>query len=384
MNSGKQFLVEMASREFCEQLQKLAQDDSINLLVKSMAKELFQKWSLLLKAVDPTNLSFMHEALLECKRAGVQFPPIVKQPDPSLVDTNGPPDWTDSPICTRCRVEFSFSCRQHHCRRCGKSFCNACSSRELPLSEYGLPEPVRVCEPCYVDRTNGQIKREPSQVVLPGEKRIHSPVDLEVEEAIKLSLMEDKLRQARLASSSAEEESQIASAIAASLKDTKTGSNSKIIEKKKEKELITLNERETLTLFRKLVKQMLEISRAPGTKASDIEVEEDMRGTGDDLKKLKDRLSKSIEKGKGDEEVLRVLDDIDDALYDFESLQIEHENLRIKEKYPNTCHINTVADKEEGRIESAPIQFPPLPNIKDKDEFSKERTKRMGEKMVLE
>src|SRR4051812_6148617 len=99
MNAGKQFLIEMASRDFCEELQRLVKDDTIHSQVQEMAKVSLQEWSLLLKAVDAENLSFMHEAYLECRRDGIHFPPVTSQPNPSLVDTNGPPDWIDSPMC---------------------------------------------------------------------------------------------------------------------------------------------------------------------------------------------------------------------------------------------------------------------------------------------
>ena len=366
----------MAGRDFCEELQRLVNDDNIHAQVQEMAKVLLQEWALLLKAVDEENLSFMHEAYMECQRDGIHFPPVKSQPNPSLVDTNGPPEWAESPMCIRCRSEFSFSVRQHHCRRCGKSFCHACSSRELPLPEYGLPEPVRVCEPCYVDRTNGQIKREPSRVTLPGEcRRGASPIDADVEEAIKLSLMEDRLRQARLASSTADEEAQVASAIAASLQGSRgrVSTNATKIDtqkKEREKDLVTLGERETLNLFWKLVKQMLAISKTKSTKASDIEVEGDLKNTAEDLKKIKSRLQEAIEKGVGGERTLRELDDLDDALFDFEALQVEHEKLCIKEKY-NLKKEATTTDEDEEEEErekiTFPIQFPPLPYIKSDD-----------------
>lgn len=362
----------MASREFCEELQRLTRDPNINIQVQEMAKEYFQKWALLLHAVDPVNLSFMREAYLECKRAGVHFPVSPKHVDPSVVDTNGPPEWSDSPVCVRCRTEFGFYTRQHHCRRCGKSFCHPCSSREMPLPEYGLPEPVRVCEPCYFERTNGQIKREPIPVHVPGEPEpMRTPLDPDVEEAVKMSLMENQLRQARMASTAAEEEAQIAAAIAESLKQTRCYPPvMKIEEQPAPKESIpSEREIEMVSLFGKLVSQMLTIAKSKDAKSSDLDVEEDMRGTAEDIENLQTRIFERIPEKERSAELQVFLDSIDDALIDFEDLQVCRDRLILREKYPGM--------RKEEKV--APIQFPPLPEIK-RERMSSQTLKEKKEK----
>ena len=40
---------------------------------------------------------------------------------------------------------FTF---QHHCRNCGKIFCNACSDNTIALPN--STKPVRVCDECHV------------------------------------------------------------------------------------------------------------------------------------------------------------------------------------------------------------------------------------------
>jgi hypothetical protein len=44
--------------------------------------------------------------------------------------------------------------QKHHCRNCGRIFCEDCSNRKSPLPIYGYPEdqPVRLCESCWIVR----------------------------------------------------------------------------------------------------------------------------------------------------------------------------------------------------------------------------------------
>ncbi|KAG7334503.1 hypothetical protein KOW79_002910 [Hemibagrus wyckioides] len=79
-----------------------------------------------------------------------------KKPRPSSVFT--PPektperkDWIPDHqrhICMVCQRErFTMFNRRHHCRRCGRLVCHACSSRKMVVE--GSEEPVRVCDQCY-------------------------------------------------------------------------------------------------------------------------------------------------------------------------------------------------------------------------------------------
>ncbi|KAG7466132.1 hypothetical protein MATL_G00161540 [Megalops atlanticus] len=61
-------------------------------------------------------------------------------------------DWIpdhQQPICMVClRERFTMFNRRHHCRRCGRLVCNACSEHRMAV-EGCAGEPVRVCDQCY-------------------------------------------------------------------------------------------------------------------------------------------------------------------------------------------------------------------------------------------
>lgn len=77
------------------------------------------------------------------------------------------PEWIDSEICSRCRFKFTafnrkvsshkcilmssllLSFSKHHCRACGQTVCQPCSSKNLSLPHLGIDRQVRVCETCF-------------------------------------------------------------------------------------------------------------------------------------------------------------------------------------------------------------------------------------------
>ncbi|XP_040564380.1 lateral signaling target protein 2 [Lepeophtheirus salmonis] len=63
-----------------------------------------------------------------------------------------PPAWVPdeaAPICMGCSDQFTIFKRRHHCRSCGLVFCYRCSGQSVPLPQYGIDKPVRVCNRCY-------------------------------------------------------------------------------------------------------------------------------------------------------------------------------------------------------------------------------------------
>ncbi|XP_006879109.1 PREDICTED: zinc finger FYVE domain-containing protein 21 [Elephantulus edwardii] len=61
------------------------------------------------------------------------------------------PQWVpdkECPRCMQCDTKFDFITRKHHCRRCGKCFCDRCCSQKVPLPRMCFVDPVRQCVQC--------------------------------------------------------------------------------------------------------------------------------------------------------------------------------------------------------------------------------------------
>ena len=46
-------------------------------------------------------------------------------------------------------IMINYLSTQHHCRNCGRIFCDDCSKNAITLPSLGYSEPVRVCNECY-------------------------------------------------------------------------------------------------------------------------------------------------------------------------------------------------------------------------------------------
>ena len=77
-----------------------------------------------------------------------------------------PPKRIDSAVCFECKRPFALTLRRHHCRRCGRSFCDRCSARTAALPKIGYLQPVRVCDGCWEeerDTEDGEQQQEQQQ-----------------------------------------------------------------------------------------------------------------------------------------------------------------------------------------------------------------------------
>ncbi|VDM60045.1 unnamed protein product [Angiostrongylus costaricensis] len=74
-------------------------------------------------------------------------------PLPAFVGVRWVPD-EDCEQCTACSAPFSVVRRRHHCRNCGRIFCNKCSRNSICIPELGYDRRVRVCNLCFLHKMN--------------------------------------------------------------------------------------------------------------------------------------------------------------------------------------------------------------------------------------
>ena len=82
--------------------------------------------------------------------------PPVQEDLPPPPDVSFRPPWDLSRnTCAGCGVKFSLFKRQHHCRHCGKQFCDKCLPHTYAMKNLGYEKPERVCEACSADAQAG-------------------------------------------------------------------------------------------------------------------------------------------------------------------------------------------------------------------------------------
>ncbi|OXC69142.1 vacuolar protein sorting-associated protein 27 [Cryptococcus neoformans] len=193
-NGGDHFLLEVASKEFVDELSNLIKATTTSPEVKQMLIKYFQQWALAFKS--KSELSFFVEVYNELKASGITFPPPPAPVPSHLLTTTTAPAWVDSDACMRCRSAFTFTNRKHHCRNCGLVFDQACSSHSMPLPKYGITEEVRVCDGCWAKA--GRNKVDAPAPAVPGRTpRSRADLDADLQRAIELSLAESQHNQNR-------------------------------------------------------------------------------------------------------------------------------------------------------------------------------------------
>ncbi|KAI8363505.1 hypothetical protein B0O80DRAFT_378731 [Mortierella sp. GBAus27b] len=152
-NGGQHFLVEVASREFIDNLTSILKTPAgCNQDVRNKILSLIQSWGNLFRGKQ--GLGYVCDTFTILRHEGYEFPPD-DNAGAALVETQAPPDWTDSDVCTRCRTAFTLTNRKHHCRACGSTFCGKCSSKNMSLPHLGINQEVRVCDACWIKKKMG-------------------------------------------------------------------------------------------------------------------------------------------------------------------------------------------------------------------------------------
>ncbi|KAJ3218789.1 Vacuolar protein-sorting-associated protein 27 [Dinochytrium kinnereticum] len=240
-NSGQHFVVEVASRDFIDNLVSIVRNyPTTNQDVRLKILALLQTWGIAFKG--KSELSYVTEVYEGMKREGLAFPPVEKaEASAIMIDTKTAPDWTDSDICMRCRTQFTTFNRKHHCRNCGQTFCHACSSKSIPLPHLGITQDVRVCDSCHYKLTSKVASTPGSPAAVRDRsdslrKPVVSKEDDELQKAIAASLADAEKQTKRkstvkakpvVVSNDEDEDPELKAAIEASLAELKISEEKK-------------------------------------------------------------------------------------------------------------------------------------------------------------
>ncbi|KAJ1853270.1 Vacuolar protein-sorting-associated protein 27 [Coemansia sp. RSA 1822] len=208
-NGGSLIQLEISRREFIDAISGLLDSRTgRDYELRQLVLRIIQEWAALFRGNSET--SYVSGVMERLKRSGYSFPKISIPSGDAMIDTASAPEWEDSPVCQRCRTTFTFTNRKHHCRNCGKCYCNDCSSNNAPIPKFAIYESVRVCHGCYLrlkkivpdiegaESTPGSFRDQPA----PSRQRAksHTPTpniaedDADLKAAIELSLKEAQSR----------------------------------------------------------------------------------------------------------------------------------------------------------------------------------------------
>ncbi|XP_022214941.2 hepatocyte growth factor-regulated tyrosine kinase substrate isoform X2 [Drosophila obscura] len=143
-NCGAPVHEEVFTKENCEMFSSFL-ETTPHENVRQKMLELVQTWANAFRSSD--KYQSIKDTMTILKAKGHTFPEM-KEAD-AMFTADTAPNWSDGKVCHRCRVEFTFTNRKHHCRNCGQVFCGLCTAKQCPLPKYGIEKDVRVCDGCF-------------------------------------------------------------------------------------------------------------------------------------------------------------------------------------------------------------------------------------------
>ncbi|XP_068141573.1 hepatocyte growth factor-regulated tyrosine kinase substrate [Drosophila tropicalis] len=143
-NCGTPVHEEVFTKENCEMFSNFL-ESTPHENVRQKMLELVQTWAYAFRSSD--KYQAIKDTMTILKAKGHTFPELKEADAMFAADTA--PNWADGRVCHRCRVEFTFTNRKHHCRNCGQVFCGQCTAKQCPLPKYGIEKEVRVCDGCF-------------------------------------------------------------------------------------------------------------------------------------------------------------------------------------------------------------------------------------------
>ncbi|KAJ2849516.1 Vacuolar protein-sorting-associated protein 27 [Coemansia brasiliensis] len=148
-NGGRLIQLEISRREFIDAITNLLDSRTgRDYELRQVILTIIQEWAAMFR--NNNEMSYVSGVMERMKRSGYSFPKTNVSSSHAMVETESAPEWEESPVCQRCRTAFTLTNRQHHCRNCGKCFCNDCSSNRTPIPKFAIYDSVRVCHGCYL------------------------------------------------------------------------------------------------------------------------------------------------------------------------------------------------------------------------------------------
>ncbi|UJR08531.1 hypothetical protein I4U23_012794 [Adineta vaga] len=137
-NCGALIHKEIAQKDTMDALKDLAKKSPDQIRDKVL--EMIQCWSYGLGS----QYKILTDTYDQMKTENYHFPSL-KESEAMFQNNDVVPEWRDDKECFRCRQVFTTFVRKHHCRACGNSFCDKCSSKYCSIPKFNIDRDVRVC-----------------------------------------------------------------------------------------------------------------------------------------------------------------------------------------------------------------------------------------------